>query len=853
MLTKALKIAGTRFFKIAVIYNVLYILIVVVHSILESGGNLRTIWLPAGLSFAAIIIFGKRILPAILAASFLSNLSVYNSIPALSFIAAFSGFVFLVISVPVTAWAGLYLLDRYKIQTDFQKTVRFSFIFILIAALISLINPFIQIIFNLIPLSTVYGAAEQFFKIWLGELTGILIITSLTISIYKNKKIDIPLAQVAEVISIFILTIIFTQLLFGGWIKQELSHAIPFLIIPVLLWVSFRFGIRETIVCALIISLFSMGGYLNASGPFIRLDGSISVLGQQIYLAVITIVALILSVSVQERKQTMKELTDISESLEKRVIKRTDELATLNKELLIEVNNRKKAEAELKESEERNTALLSSLPDLIFLHDREGRFLDYRSPDLVEVFFDPTDIIGKKMEDVLPPRVAVQLKKVFYQTLELGETQSVEYSVNMNNSEKFYEARFSLCGENRIMSVLRDITDRVKAEDQRRQLEGQVRHSQKLESLGVLAGGIAHDFNNLLTAIMGNTGLALMNLSTKLKAKKNLENIEKASLRAADLCQQLLAYSGKGKFIVDAININEMVNEMSKLLEVSISKKVILEYKFSEKKLFFDADPTQIRQIIMNLITNASEAIGDNTGKVTIVTGIEKCSARYLKSTYFDDGLLAGDYVFLEVTDNGVGMNAETISKIFDPFFTTKFTGRGLGLAAVVGIVRSHKGAITIESKMKKGTHFKIYFPVSHSLTQKEDTIKETDIDWHGKGTILVVDDDEAIRFLGKATLEKVGLQVITAVDGRDAVNIFKKKQDEINLVLMDMTMPRLSGEEAFKKLQEINPAVKVVLSSGYSEQEATRKFSKSGLMGFLQKPYRPSDLIAKVKSIIDV
>ena len=271
-------------------------------------------------------------------------------------------------------------------------------------------------------------------------------------------------------------------------------------------------------------------------------------------------------------------------------------------------------------------------------------------------------------------------------------------------------------GDTRLRTVISDITERKQAEEQKQTLERRLQQAQKLETLGVLAGGIAHDFNNLLMVILGNTELALFRLSPMSPARDNLQEIEKASDRAAELVNQMLAYSGRGRFVVEPININELVQEMAHLLEISISKKVVLNYHFAENLPTFDGDVTQIRQIIMNLITNASEAIGDNSGFIALSTGAMDCDHAYLNDVNevlqasLDEPLPEGIYTYLEVADTGCGMNAETVEKIFDPFFTTKFTGRGLGMSTVLGIMRGHKGALKIHSEIGKGTTFKVFF-----------------------------------------------------------------------------------------------------------------------------------------------
>lgn len=392
--------------------------------------------------------------------------------------------------------------------------------------------------------------------------------------------------------------------------------------------------------------------------------------------------------------------------------------------------------------------------------------------------------------------------------------------------------------------ILRDITER-------RQLEAQVRHTQKLESLGVLAGGIAHDFNNLLMGILGNAGLALMEVPDDSPARDSVEKIETAALRAADLTNQMLAYSGKGKFIVQPVSLSQLVEEMTHLLDTVISKKTKIRYNFLEDLPLVEGDATQLRQVIMNLITNASDAIGDASGTITVKTGVFRIDEEYLTETYLDDDLPIGDYVYLEVTDSGCGMDQATISKIFDPFFTTKFTGRGLGLAAVLGIVRSHHGAIKVYSEPGIGSTFKVLLPAVGGTQALPIEPVRTIEDYYGSGTVLVVDDEETIRAVTSKTLQRFGYTVLTAVDGQSAVETFREHADEICLVLLDMTMPRMSGDEAFRAIRAIRGEVPVILSSGFTEQEATDRFSGVGLAGFIQKPYKPTDLLDKVHLIL--
>ena len=404
-----------------------------------------------------------------------------------------------------------------------------------------------------------------------------------------------------------------------------------------------------------------------------------------------------------------------------------------------------------------------------------------------------------------------------------------------------------------IIESCRDLTDRKKAEEGRLDLERQVQHAQKLESLGVLAGGIAHDFNNILMAILGNADLALHDLSTANPVYTNVKEIEFAARRAADLARQMLAYSGKGKFLIEKISLNEAVEEMTHMLKVSISKKAVIKFHLADNLPMIEADATQIRQIIMNLVTNASDAIDRTSGVISISTGAMDCDSAYLSSTYVDESLPEGQYVFVEVTDTGSGMNEETQEKLFDPFYSTKFTGRGLGLSTVLGIILSHGGAIKVYSELGKGTSIKVLLPACRDSNEISETeTGEMREEWTGSGTILLVDDEESILSIGKQMLERIGFDVLTACDGREALSRFREHSDMIDLVILDLTMPHLDGEEAFRELRRIRRNIRVLMSSGYNEQEVTQRFSGKPLAGFLQKPYVFTELRARIQEILE-
>jgi len=395
----------------------------------------------------------------------------------------------------------------------------------------------------------------------------------------------------------------------------------------------------------------------------------------------------------------------------------------------------------------------------------------------------------------------------------------------------------------RSVGLVQDITERKHAEEERRKLDARMRETQKLESLGVLAGGIAHEFNNLLTAILGNADLALFSLSPVSPACQYIGDIKQASHRAAELCRQMLAYSGKGHFVVGRYNISEIIREMGPILNVSVSKKAAIRYSLAEDLPAVESDANQIRQIIMNLITNASDALGDRQGVIAVTTGVAECDAACLTDSYLDDNLPGGTYVFIEVSDTGCGMDAETQSRLFDPFFSTKFTGRGLGLPAVLGIVRSHKGAIKLHSEVGRGTTIRILLPAVESEPgARARTAVEGPSPQSGP-TILFVDDDPQVRGVASEMLAKLGFQVVTATNGREGLEFFSSHRDEIVCVILDLSMPEMDGEEAFRELRYLSSDARVILSSGYNEQEVSGQFAGRGLAGFIQKPYTMTNL----------
>lgn len=524
---------------------------------------------------------------------------------------------------------------------------------------------------------------------------------------------------------------------------------------------------------------------------------------------------------------------------------------------------KQKAENALRERENLFDAITTQSVEGITVADVEGKYTFVNPAFCKMMGYSEEELLQMTVFDV---KAKSQDKSSFSRSKKSKEGLPIQVYLQRKDGTEFFSEvlgkMIDIGDKKAVLGTVRDITERMHNDEERINLERQLQHAQKLESLGVLAGGIAHDFNNLLMAILGNADLALNELSPMSPARDNIKEIESASRRAAELARQMLAYSGKGRFVVQPISLDEMVGEIAHLLEVSISKKVVLKFNFAHNLPTFDGDVTQVRQIVMNLITNASEAVGNQSGVVSLSTGAMDCDRTYLDnanttlSAGTDDPLEEGIYTYLEVSDTGCGMDRVTLGKIFDPFFTTKFTGRGLGMSAVQGIVRGHRGAIMVNSEVGKGTTFKILFKANElavddlePASSAASTSDELPVQFGG--TVLIVDDEDTVCAVGKQMLHRMGFQVLTAPDGREGVKLFETHHQEITCVLLDLTMPHMDGQQTFVAMQRVDPEVTVILCSGYNEIDAIQSFAVKGLAGFIQKPYNMEILREKLLEVL--
>jgi len=399
---------------------------------------------------------------------------------------------------------------------------------------------------------------------------------------------------------------------------------------------------------------------------------------------------------------------------------------------------------------------------------------------------------------------------------------------------------------------------RYAVERQRLQIELNFAHkrqllSQKLESLGLIAGGVAHDFNNLLGAISGNAELAELKSSHNPQIKGFLQNITAACKRGGELCNQLMAYSGKGYLDLTVCDLNELIQELLPLIGVSLNKQSEVHYHLMAHPPTVEADSTQIQQIIMNLLTNASDALEDKVGTIHVETGVFRLDPIFMQGYFWGASTIKEwhEYNYVKVEDNGIGMSSETIAKIFDPFFTTKFSGRGLGLAAVLGIVQAHNGALKVSSKVGEGSSFWFLLPTSNQPKKQKKFVKTATQRWQGHGTILIADDESDLRDALDNYLQCIGFTTILAADGLQAVEQFEQHKETLSAVLLDMTMPKLNGKDIYGHITNKMPDMKVLLMSGYTEKKIESEFDLGASLAFIKKPFRLQELNEALQKLL--
>jgi len=508
--------------------------------------------------------------------------------------------------------------------------------------------------------------------------------------------------------------------------------------------------------------------------------------------------------------------------------------------------DRKAQPRQRRESESQLRYVVDNGPFILWAVDAEGLFTLAEGQGLAGLGQEPGAAVGisafERYRDY--PEVQVALRRGL-----AGEAFSYTVEVKGRTYETrtfpLRDAAGKLAG---FSAVSLDITERQQAEAERSRMREQLLDAQRLESLGLLAGGIAHDFNNILTIILGSAYSASFAIPPGDPAQADIQSVITASERAADLTRQMLAYAGRGNFEASPIELSAHVGEIAKLLEMTVSRKVQLRLELEPDLPLILAGAAQLQQVVMNLVLNGAEAIGDAVGTVRVTTGVQVLDASSVASSFPSAELAPGRYAFVEVCDTGVGMDAATQAKIFDPFFTTKFTGRGLGLSAVLGIMRAHKGGIRVCSSPGAGSTFTAFFPSCDVEATEGEAAQAM---YRAEGLALLVDDDEGVRRVTRNLLTGFGLSVIEAVDGRQGAQLLAERAADVAVVILDMTMPEMSGEEAFREIRR-HSQVPVLLMSGFTQVEIAKRFSAHDRTSFLQKPFTPSELSDALRLLLE-
>ena len=536
---------------------------------------------------------------------------------------------------------------------------------------------------------------------------------------------------------------------------------------------------------------------------------------------------------------------------------RLEVLQALAGQAAIALENARQAEA-LRQAEAKYRRIFEQALEGIFQTTPDGRLLT-ANPALAQMagWTSPETLLAFGIsitEAYVDPQRRVELLRLLEQHGEARDFEAEMYRQDGSTMWVLMNIRRVQTPDGSVYfdGFVQDITERRRAEAEQRKIEAKLQQAQKLESLGILAGGIAHDFNNLLTGVLGYAELVLLNLAPDAPARAHLDQIRQAALRAADLAQQMLAYAGRGHVILQTIDLAELVMGMVRLLQATLPKHTVIRFEHDPQLPAIEGDPTQLRQVIMNLLTNAVEAMSAEGGVVTVRTSQVYAQPADLVSAYFREELPPGSYVALEVVDTGCGMDEVTLANIFDPFFTTKFTGRGLGLAGVLGIVRGHRGTVQITSQLGQGTTFRVLFPCTDRVAAPSGEAGPMLPPRVDHGTILVVEDEPHIRDLTKTTLEGAGFHVVLAHDGRHGLDEFRRHGQTLTAVLLDLTMPHMNGEEVLRHLRQLRPDVRVIVMSGYSEYEMHQRFAGQRVAGFVQKPFGPAVLLATLYQALE-
>ncbi len=780
--------------------------------------NVSPIWPPAGLAFGTLIIGGLRLWPGVACGAFAAALSA-GAEPWAALLMAAGNTLEPVVTVAL-------LRKLFEFRDDFERP-RHVVGFILLHGAVGT------------PLSALLGTGALWLdgKVggehwlaaaltwWGGNFAGGLVLGPLLIAAQHVVMRARPAALLRELVGLTALLVIVGGTVFVWGPPWGLSH--PTLIVlpfPLLIWIAWRFAIGGAALSLLLLSILAVWGTALGGGPFGALSPRAAYGFLLVYLAVVALTSLVLAAFNVQREQVLSRLRQREWQLSE--AQRIGNLGVWVWDL-------------------RTDSFQLSEGGLRILGGERAEF----APK-----------IGTFLERV-HPEDRRQLEELILRVRRSDRRESCEVRIPREDGPPRYitvacsALRSSRGQATTLLGTLFDVTERKRYEDEQASMQRKLLETQKLESLGLLAGGIAHDFNNLLTGILGNSSLLRLQLPEGSPQHEGLRRIETSAERAADLCRQMLAYSGKGRFVIRTVELNELVRSTLALAQSTLPKRADLTFTPAAALPGIRADLLQLRQVLLNLAINAAEALPETGGRVAVRTGTVPVDRTWFAGAYLAPDLPEGEYVFLEVEDTGAGIPPELLPKIFDPFFSTKFTGRGLGLAAVAGIVRAHHGAIRVSSQPGRGTTFRIVFPpappeprpaAAGAPTGTARAIAPTSATT-APVHVLIVDDEDTIREIAAEVLVKNGHSTTVAEDGRRALELFARDDRRFHVVLLDYAMPHLDGLETFRQLRQRRTDLPVILMSGFEREEALDRFVNLGLAGFLQKPFTPTELLAAI------
>ncbi len=534
-----------------------------------------------------------------------------------------------------------------------------------------------------------------------------------------------------------------------------------------------------------------------------------------------------------------------------------EELEQRVKKLEKDAAGRKSTKEALRRAEERigiYQFIVESVHDSIFFKDLESRYLIINTKTADAFGLPKEQVVGMNDYEIMPNKEEAR-KNIEDDQLVFKTGKPKEITKHMTGADgkecwfraiKFpkFDDKGNVAG---LIGIAHNITEQKRAMKEKKQLEAQLQQAQKMEAIGTMAGGIAHDFNNLLMGIQGNISLILLDDNSLHPHYESIRNIKKQVKSGAKLVSHLLGYARKGKYEVKPVNLNQLVEDVSETFGRT-RREIMICQDLAEELFATEVDQGQMERVLLNLLVNASDAM---TGGGNIIVKTMNATHNNIKDNLYDDPK-PGNYVLLTVTDSGAGMDKMTMERIFDPFFTTKemSRGTGLGLSSVYGIINAHAGYIDVESKKGQGSTFSIYLPVSEKKYRK---VVKTAVEIpKGTETVLLTDDEEDVLEVSQGFLEAMGYRVFIARDGNEAVDVYKKNRDDIDIVLLDIVMPNMGGGKAYDRMKAINPGIRVLLSSGYSIDGEAREILERGCNGFIQKPFNINDLSAKLREILD-